>query len=256
MNQSRVLVAGGSGRLGQMVLEQLLQAGASDIIATTRTPQKLGAYESFGVDVRYADLNDPQTLSKAFKGADRLLLISTNDLFSGKRMQQHKNAIAAAKRAGVHHILYTSMPEPEASTAVPFSPDHVVTEQAIQESGLGYTILRVAWYAENPIELGLIPAALQTGTWLTSVGAGKIAYVTRFDVARAAAAALVQGGDASQIYNISGPQAMSAADLVAALSRAVERPIQVRQVAVFLASADASFVAGVELFVDGGVAQV
>ena len=229
MNQ-RVLVAGGSGRLGQMVLDQLLHAAVPDIIATTRTPQKLGAYASLGVDVRHADLNDPQTLSKAFEGADRLLLISTDDLFSGKRIQQHTNAIAAARRAGIRHILYTSMQEPEASTAIPFSPDHVATEQAIRESGLGYTILRVAWYAENPIELGLIQAALQTGMWLSSAGTARIAYVTRYDVARAAASALASSVEACQIYDITGPAAMSAAELAASLSRAAGRTIQVREV--------------------------
>ncbi|RRA49859.1 SDR family oxidoreductase [Acidipila sp. EB88] len=230
MSQSRVLVAGGSGRLGQMVLDQLLHAGAPDIIATTRTPQKLDAYASLGIDVRHADLDDPQTLSNAFQDADHLLLISTNDLSSGKRIQQHKNAIAAAKRAGVRRILYTSMPEPEASTAIPFSAEHVATERAIRESGLRYTILRVAWYAENPIELGLIPAALQTGTWLSSATNGRIAYVTRYDVARAAAAALASSVEESQTYEITGPAAMSAGELAASLSRTVGRPIQVREV--------------------------
>lgn len=230
MSESRVLVAGGSGRLGRMVLEQLLQAGVPGIITTTRTPQKLDAYANRGVDVRHADLNEPQTLTKAFEGADRLLLISTDDLFSGRRMQQHTNAIDAAKRAGVRHILYTSMPQPEASTAIPFSPDHVATEAAIRESGLAYTILRVAWYAENPVELGLIPTALRTGTWLTSAGAGKIAYVTRFDVARAAAAALAQSEETSGIYDLTGPHAMSPSELAESLTRALDHPVQVRQV--------------------------
>ena len=107
MSQSRILVAGASGRLGQLVLDELLHAGVRDIIATTRTPEKLGAYAALGVDVRPGDFNDPETLKKAFQGADRLLLISTDDLFSGKRIQQHQNAIDAAKRAGVRHILYT-----------------------------------------------------------------------------------------------------------------------------------------------------
>jgi NAD(P)H dehydrogenase (quinone) len=230
MGESRVLVAGGSGRLGRMVLEQLLKAGVPGIITTTRTPGKLDAYANRGVDVRHADLNDPQTLRKAFEGAYRMLLISTDDLFSGRRTQQHTNAIDAAKRAGVRHLLYTSMPQPEASTAIPFSPDHVATEAAIRESGLSYTILRVAWYAENPVELGLIPAALRTGTWLTSAGAGKIAYVTRFDVARAAAAALARSEETSGIYDITGPHALSASELAESLTRAVDRPIQVRHV--------------------------
>ena len=229
MSQSRILVAGASGRLGQLVLKQLLHAGVRDIVATTRTPEKLGAYAALGVDVRPGDFNDPETLKKAFQGADRLLLISTDDLFSGKRIQQHKNAIEGAKQAGVRHILYTSMPEPEASTAIPFAPDHVATETAIRESGLSYTILRVAWYAENTVELGLIPAALRSGTWPTSAGTGKIAYVTRFDVARAAAAALAGIEDENRVYDITGPQSMSASELAASLSRTIKRTIQVRQ---------------------------
>ena len=80
------------------------------------------------------------------------------------------------------------------------------------------------------MELGLLPAALRTGIWLTSAANGKIAYVKRFDVARATAAALAKGEEESRIYDITGPKAMSASELAASLSRAVERPITVRQV--------------------------
>jgi NAD(P)H dehydrogenase (quinone) len=229
MTQPRVLVAGASGRLGQIVLEQLLQAGVTSIAATTRTPEKLATFVNQGVDVRAGDFNHPDGLTKAFDGVDRLLLVSTDDLFSGNRVQQHKNAIEAAKRAGVKHVIYTSMPNPEESTAIPFSPDHVATELALRESGMTYTILRVAWYAENTLDLGLISAALKTGKWLTSAGDGKIAYVTRRDVARAAAAVLAAPSEESRIYDITGPLALSAEQLAASLSRVVERSIDVVQ---------------------------
>ncbi len=75
MAEQRVVVAGASGRLGQMVLEQLLHAGVRNVIATTRTPESLGAFASLGVEVRPADFNDPGSLIRAFGGADRLLLI-------------------------------------------------------------------------------------------------------------------------------------------------------------------------------------
>ena len=230
MSNRKILVAGGSGRLGQMVLEQLLRVGTVGVVATTRTPEKLALFAERGVEVRAADFNDPATLREAFHGVERLLLISTDDLFSGKRVQQHKNAIDAAKAAGVRHILYTSMPDPEGSTAIPFSNDHIETEAAIRASGLTYSLLRVAWYSENPIELGLIPAALRTGNWYSSAGEGKIAYVPRLEVARAAAAALAATGDESRVLDITGPAALSASELAATLARVTGKPIALREV--------------------------
>ena len=230
MEQQRILVAGASGKLGRMVLDQLIYTGVPNIIATSRTPEKLGEFKSRGVEIRQGDFNDRETLTKAFRDADRLLLISTDDLLSGKRVQQHRNAIEAAKQAGIQRALYTSMPDPAGSQAIPFAPDHVATEAALRESGLQYTILRVAWYAENPIDLGLIAAALRTGKWFSSARTGKIAYVTRFDVARAAAAALVRSEKENQVFDITGPQAVSIDELAASLSRVKDKRIQVHQV--------------------------
>ena len=227
MAQQRVLVAGAGGRLGQLVIEQLLAAGVIDIIATTRSPRKLASFADRNIEVRAGDFNDPHSLEEAFFGADRMLLISTDDLFSGRRVQQHTNAIRAAVNAGVGHILYTSMPDPIGSKAVPFAPDHVATEEALRNSGVGYTSLRVAWYAENPIELGLVPAALRSGKWITAVGDGKIPYVARFDVARAAAAALTSATALPEIYDISGPSAQTAEELAADLSGVTGKSIEV-----------------------------
>lgn len=230
MNKERILVAGAGGRLGRMILDQLVQSGNNEIIASSRSPEKLTAYSQQGVDVRFADFNSPPSLKQAFANVDRMLLISTDDLFSGHRVQQHKNAIEAAVAAKVRHIIYTSMPEPEKSKAVPFSPDHVATEKALLESGLTSTILRVAWYAENPLELGLLSAVMRTGNWFTSAGAGKIAYIPRYDVARAAAAVLSRSDETNRIYNITGVQSHTPEELAASLAVATGKPIQVRQV--------------------------
>lgn len=68
------------------------------------------------MNVKEADFNQPEKLVSAFKGADRLLLISTDAI--GSRVEQHKNAIQAAVSAGVKHIIYTSRPSPETSKAL------------------------------------------------------------------------------------------------------------------------------------------
>lgn len=222
-----ILVAGASGRLGQLVFDQLAGAPSFRLIAASRTPEKLTQLANKQIEVRAADFSDPSTLSAAFAGVDRLLLISTSDLFSGKRVEQHRNAIDAAVQAGVNHIVYTSMPDPEGSAAIPFAQDHVATEAALKQSGLGYTILRVAWYAENPFDLGLVAAALKSGKWFTAAGSGRIAYVPRLDVARVAAACLTAKALQSGVYDVTGVSADSPETLAAALSAASGKAIQV-----------------------------
>ena len=121
------LVSGASGHLGQLVINNLLETHkipASKIIATTRKPETLAALKAKGVNVRAADFDDTANLVEAFKGATRLLLISTDAMDRpGHRLAQHQNAVAAAEKAGVEHVLYTSLPKPETS-AILFAPDH------------------------------------------------------------------------------------------------------------------------------------
>jgi len=97
-----LLVTGASGQLGRRVVELLLDAKAGRVIATTRTPEKLASLAARGAEIRRADFADPASLRAAFGGADRLLLISTGDLFPlGLRLGQQRAAVAAAVAAGV-----------------------------------------------------------------------------------------------------------------------------------------------------------
>ncbi|MGZ3306758.1 MAG: NAD(P)H-binding protein, partial [Asticcacaulis sp.] len=118
------LVSGANGKLGRQVTQLLLDSGAGAVIAASRDPSKLADLAARGAETRRADFDDPASLNEAFKGVDRLLLISTDSLGAGQRLAQHKNAVAAARAAGVKHIVYTSMPKPETS-AVSFASDHL-----------------------------------------------------------------------------------------------------------------------------------
>jgi NAD(P)H dehydrogenase (quinone) len=226
------LVTGASGHLGQLVINDLLETHripASKIIATTRKPQTLAALKARGVDVRAADFDDTANLVKAFKGATRLLLISTDAMDRpGRRLEQHRNAIAAAEKAGVEHVLYTSMPKPETS-AVLFAPDHVGTEKALAASGLkGWTVLRNNWYFENLLHS--LPHAIKSGTWYTAAGEGKIAHIAREDLARAAAAALASDQGGKNTYTLTGAQEYTTGEIAKLVSDAVGKPISVVQV--------------------------
>lgn len=183
-----LFVTGASGHLGRRVIELLLEKNAGKIVAGTRTPEKLADLAARGVVVRHADFEDPKSLEAAFAGADRVLIVSTDAIDRpGRRIAQHRAAVAAAVRAGVKHAVYTSMPNPETSP-VTFAPDHLGTEQALKSSGLTYTILRNCWYTEYLVP-GLA-AAVAAGKLISATGNGGAPYVTREDCAQAAAAAL------------------------------------------------------------------
>ena len=222
-----LLVTGASGQLGRLVLDSLLAAGKApaSIIATTRDTAKLADYAAKGVIVRAADFDDPASLDAAFAGAAKVLIISTDVLDQpGKRLAQHKAAVAAAKEAGAKHILYTSMPQPDDSL-VTFAPDHLGTEEAIKATGIPYTILRDGWYAENLFTS--LPHALETGSWYTSTGEGKIAHITRADTAAAIAGAALKAGSESKTYTLTGTKSRTAEEIAAVVSAATGKPLKV-----------------------------
>ncbi len=213
-NKPTLLVTGASGQMGRRVVELLLAAQAGTIIAATRSPEKLADFSEQGVIVRHADFNEPDSLATAFAGVDRLLLISTDALGEpGLRLKQHSAAVKAAEAAGVSHVVYTSLINPGPESAVLFAPDHYGTETALADSKLNWTILRNNLYAD--LLLGSLPQAIQMGQLFSATGDGKIAYVTREDCAQAAAAALASDFNGRQTLDITGPQALSQADLAA-----------------------------------------
>ncbi|MFT4251357.1 MAG: NAD(P)H-binding protein [Caulobacter sp.] len=220
----RLLVTGAGGQLGRRVVELLLEAGAPHVIATTRDPAKLADLAARGVEVRAADFDDPASLDAAFAGVDRLLLVSTDSLDRpGRRIAQHRAAVAAAAKAGVKHLAYTSAPGARPQVGGGVVDDHFWTEQAIAaEVSLTWTILRHNLYAET-ILMGA-GQAVASGTLYTATAGRGRAYVTREDCARVDAAALL-GAEGRRILDVSGPQALTQDQLAALLAQVSGKPV-------------------------------
>ncbi|WP_420404169.1 SDR family oxidoreductase [Nisaea sp.] len=216
------IVTGASGQLGGQVIEALLEEGAEPLVAVTRSPEKLEALRARGVEIRAGDFNDPATLGPCFAGGGRLLIISTDDLAPGKRFAAHRNAISAAKEAGVSHIVYTSLTNPDEVNPIGFARDHRETEASIKDTGISHTILRNCLYADLLLMNG--PQAVGAGALYSAAGDGKAGYVTRADCARAAAAALFTE-TGSSVRDITGPAAVGQADIAAILSEATGKEI-------------------------------
>jgi len=210
-----IVISAASGQLGRLVIEELLkQLPASDIVAAVRNPAKAGDLAALGVQVRLADYDRPDTLDAAFRGADKLLLISSSEV--GQRVAQHRNAIEAAKRAGVGLLAYTSILRAD-SSPMGLAAEHLATEQLLQASGLPHVLLRNGWYTEN--YAASVPAALQHGVFLGSAGEGRIASAARADYAAAAAAVLTSDNQAGKVYELAGDEAYTLSELSAEISR-------------------------------------
>jgi NAD(P)H dehydrogenase (quinone) len=225
MTSERTLfVTGASGQLGRRVVELLLEKGAGKIVAGTRKPEKLADLAARGVTVRQADFENAKGLEAALAGVDRVLIISTDAIDRpGRRLAQHKVAVAAAAGAGVKHAVYTSMPNPETSPVV-FAPDHLGTEEALKASGMSWTILRNCWYTDFMIPT--LAPAVASGTLTAATGQGGAPYVTREDCAQAAAAALLSSDTSNKTWNITGPAVVTWPELAALATELTGQPVK------------------------------
>ena len=210
-----IVVTGATGQLGRLVIQSLLKhVPAAQLIAAVRNPAKAADLSSLGVQVRQADYSQPATLDAAFAGATKLLLISSSEV--GQRTPQHKNAIDAAKRAGVGFIAYTSLLHAD-RTPLALAEEHLATEAYLAQSGIGYALLRNGWYTEN--YLASVEPALQHGAFIGSAGEGRIASAARADYADAAAAVLTRADQAGKVYELAGDSSYTLAEFAAELSR-------------------------------------
>lgn len=211
-------ITGATGQLGRKVVTSLLkEAPASDIVAVVRDAGKAA---NLGVDVRAADYREPQALERAFAGIYKLLLISSSSFDT--RQAEHANVIAAAKAAGVRHVVYTSLLHAD-RWAPAFARDHVVTEERLKDSGLAYTILRNGWYWEN--HTAALGASLAHGMMVGSAGEARISWASRQDFADAASAVLTGGGHAGNTYELAGDTSYTMTDLAAEAMRQSGKPL-------------------------------
>lgn len=215
-----ILVTGATGHLGKATIDVLLQKGISPntISALARNREKAEELKAKGINVKIGDYSDYSGLVAAFKGVEKLFLISGSDIKN--RTEQHRNAINAAIEAGVKHVIYSSFArknETETSPIATVAEAHLKTEKFLKESGLKYTILK------NNIYMDFIPVfigdkVLETGVVYLPAGEGKAGFALRNEMAEAAANILTSAGHEDRIYNISGIESYTYRDVAKAIA--------------------------------------
>lgn len=209
-----IVVTGATGQYGGATIDFLLKNGtaADNIVALVRDEAKAAPLKEKGVQIRIGDYDNYDSLSKAFDGAEKLLLISGSDI--ANRGKQHENAVNAAKSAGVQHIIYTSFErknETETSPIAFVAKSHIDTEKQIKESGMTYTILRNNLYMDFlPMFFG--EQVLETGIFLPA-GETRAAFTLRSDMAEATANILSSAGHENKEYAISNTENVNLKEL-------------------------------------------
>ena len=216
MTTKTIAITGATGHFGAIALN-LLKAKNANVIALVRSPAKIS-----GVEARQFDYAKPKGQVEALQGVDTLILVSSSEV--GQRIQQHKNVIEAAKKAGVKHIIYTSLlGATNDNTVKSLAGEHVATEAALKASGITYTFFNDT--ATTEIYTASIPAALANNAFYGSAKNGKISSVLRAELAEAAVNVALGEGHENQTYELAGSTSWTLADLAAEISKQTGKEI-------------------------------
>src|SRR5690606_19936074 len=171
--------------------------------------EALEDYAAMGASTRFGDFTQPESLAAAYAGGTRMLLISIGGGgLAEPRPVLHERAIDAAVAAGVEQIAYTSWAAISQGDTGGISSDHVATEQILMESGVAWTILRNSVYMDGVPEQAR--QMIDSGRAVVPSNDVGMSYVTRADCAAAAAAVLTTPGHENEIYDITGPEVVTA----------------------------------------------
>ncbi len=212
-----ILITGATGKLGTAVIQTLLtKTPASAIAALVRDEAKAADLKAQGVSIRIGTYDDIASLDAAMQSVQKVLLISGGDAENG--LEQHQNVVDAAKRAGVKCIAYTGRSMQDRSTLVNRLMDrHFQTEDYITESGLAYVLFRNILYMDTLPQFVGGAQVFEAGIQLPA-GEGKVSFALRAEMGEAIANVLVESDGDNRIYDFTGAEAYSFADVAAALS--------------------------------------
>lgn len=214
-----ILVTGATGTTGREVLMQLTARGVR-VRAFVRNPDRAVALDGPLVEIVRGDLERPETLSPALKGVDAVFLLSSPD---PRQAELQGNLVEAAPRAGIRRLVKMSVLGADPASPASLPRWHGETERQIEASGIPYTHLRPNLFMQALLMHA--PSVARDGAIYAPVKDGKVSVVDTRDIAAVAVAALTEDGHEAKAYDITGPEALSYADMAARLSSATGKTV-------------------------------
>jgi uncharacterized protein YbjT (DUF2867 family) len=215
-----ILVTGAGGTVGREVINQLGSAQAP-FRAAYSSKAKADAARARGIEAVSIDYNRPETLRATFRGSDKLFLLAPS---APNQTQLELNAVEAARAAGVRHIVKLSV-WGAAEEAFAFARVHRPSEKAIESSGIAWTLLRPNGFMQNVVTY-MGETIKAEGAFYSAVGDAKMSHVDVRDIAGVAVKALTERGHEGKAYTLSGPEALTYAEMASELSQVLGRSVR------------------------------
>jgi uncharacterized protein YbjT (DUF2867 family) len=221
-----ILVTGATGLNGSELVRRLSARG-TPVRALVRNLAKAQAISRLpNVEIAEGDMARPETLTAALRGVDRAMLISSSD---PAMLDVQSSFIDAARVAGVKHVVKLSGIIPDLESPFRFARMHGEIEKRLEASGMAYTHLRAGEFM--PAYFRQVPSIVGNGILALPMEDARIASIDIGDIAEVAVAVLTTGGHEGKTYPLTGPEALTMAEVAEKLSAATGRPIRYVNVA-------------------------
>ena len=214
----RHLVLGGTGSVGSLVVQGLLEKGEA-VRVVTRTAERAKTLPK-GVEAVVGDLSNPDTYDRIFRDYDHLFLLTANgpsDLLEGL------GAVAEARRTGARRVVHLSIQDVEKGLDAPHFASKIAIEAALKQSGLPWTILRPNNFYQN--DYWWKDAILQYGVYPQPIGSIGLSRVDTRDIGEAGVRALTEAGHIGKTFALAGPDALTGEDCARTFAEALGRKI-------------------------------
>lgn len=213
---SKIMITGATGELGGLTIQHLLQKkniSKDQVVALVRKNNENLSQK--GIELRIGDYDDVESLDIAFKGIEKLLVISSPSLDNSVRLQQLLNVIFTAKKNSVEHIVFVGLANSEKRLFGLEDVDMAI-EHVIMALGITYTIMRNPVYLDEALYDFRI--ALKTGKLFSATNGKEFNFVLKSDLALANATVLSEDGHKNKIYDLSNDELMTYPELAMIMS--------------------------------------
>ena len=219
MSDAKILVTGATGNTGRAIVAALADAGVR-LRALARNPETAALPASPNVEIVKGDLDHRDSLVAAMRGIRAAYL---NVLPGPHALDQVDNFIAAARQAGVSHIVKLSGMNASPQSRSAIIRLHAEGDRRVAASGLTYSILQANSFFQNI--LAQIHGIRADGRFYLPLGDAHQSLIDVADIAAVAAARLRDEHAESGIFNLSGPQSLTFSDVAAELGKALGRDV-------------------------------
>jgi uncharacterized protein YbjT (DUF2867 family) len=214
-----ILVTGATGNIGSALIQKFVMADIP-VRALVRTPEKAQQIVANNVEIAIGDFTQPDSVSAALQGIEKLFLLSSLEPNLPQLQQQ---VIQLAKQAGVKHVVKLSVENADPQSALAVNRWHGEVERDLEASGLDWTHLRPGYFMQN---LLMSAATIQAQNSFFAVQDEITAAIDARDIAAVAFEVLTRSGHEQKIYHLTGAEVLSFNDMLQQLGRVLGREIQ------------------------------